>query len=138
MKHLEVFEQALKELQFEVSRSSGSGGQNVNKVSSRVGLRWNLEDSEIPEDIKDRLRKALARLMNIDGDVLLFCQESRDQLRNKELCKEKLAQWIERALKVQKARKATRPTRSSQKRRLDKKRRHKDLKGTRRKPLSWD
>lgn len=106
------------EMDFETSRSSGPGGQNVNKTNSRVTLRFNIPSSVLlDEQEKEILQQKLS--LTTEGDLLISSQESRSQLNNKENCKEKFYETLMQAFKKKKVRKVTRPTKASQRRRLD-------------------
>jgi ribosome-associated protein len=110
----------LRELVFTASRSSGPGGQNVNKVSSRIELRFNITNSLLlTEDQKQILYHKLKSRITGDGDLIVVSQESRSQVKNKELAIEKFIKLIEKALKPEKKRKATRPTLRSKEHRLE-------------------
>lgn len=105
-------------MDFETSRSSGPGGQNVNKTNSRVTLRFNIPSSVLlDEQEKEILQQKLS--LTTEGDLLISSQESRSQLNNKENCKEKFYETLRQAFKKKKVRKVTRPTKASQRRRLD-------------------
>lgn len=112
------------ELDFSFVRSSGPGGQNVNKVNSKAVLRWNVARTYCfsPEDLHRILGKLAARL-TVEGDLLVTSDRFRDQKQNKDDCVEKLLAILDQALAVPKARRKTKPTRSSKKRKLDSKRR---------------
>jgi len=108
------------EMDFETSRSSGPGGQSVNKTNSRVTLRFNVPNSVLLEDReKEILQQKLS--LTTEGDLLISSQESRSQLANKETCKEKFYDMLREAFKKKKVRKVTRPTKASQRKRLDEK-----------------
>ena len=120
------------ELSWTFSRSGGPGGQNVNKVASKAQLSWALAASAALSDAaKARLRKAHPSGVNTDGSFQITSQESRDQARNREICLEKLAEYIRDALVPPKPRFATKPTRSSKKRRVADKRQNSERKASR-------
>ena len=115
-------ENLLKELKFKAVRSSGAGGQHVNKVSSKVELIFDLQNSsEFSEDEKIVLLKNLQTKLTKENILLLSCDESRSQHKNKELVIERFFVIIKTGLKVPKKRKATKPTKSSIQKRIDKK-----------------
>ncbi len=85
----------LDEFQFQYARSGGPGGQNVNKVNSKAILRWQLVGSPtLPEDVRDRFVATFGSRLTAAGELLIASEESRDQLRNKELCLEKLSEML--------------------------------------------
>lgn len=107
------------ELTEQFVRSSGPGGQNVNKVSSAVELRFEAARSPgLSGAVKARLRKLAGRRWTKDGAVVIFAEETRSQARNREIARERLAELIAAALVVPKRRVRTRPTRGSVERRL--------------------
>lgn len=111
------------ELRFTFVRSSGPGGQNVNKVASKAVLRWSVQSSgSIPDPVRARLMTRAARQINDRGELLLTSQRYRDQGRNIDDCLEKLRNLILAATKVPRRRKKTRPTKASKEKRLDTKR----------------
>jgi len=115
-------ENLLKELKFKAVRSSGAGGQHVNKVSSKVELIFDLQNSfEFSEDEKIVLLKNLQTKLTKENILLLSCDESRSQHKNKEIVIKRFLQLIINGLKVPKKRKATKPSKSSVQKRLDKK-----------------
>jgi ribosome-associated protein len=119
-------------------RSSGPGGQNVNKVASAVQLRFDLAGSTaLEEPVKSRLRALAGRRLTDDGALLIIARNHRTQEQNRREAFERLADLIQRALIVPKARKATKPTRASRERRLDHKTRQQRTKGLR-KTVRWD
>ncbi len=105
------------ELEFTFARSSGPGGQNVNKVNSKAVLRWNLENSpSLPDELRERLRVRLASRLTVDGSIVVTSDRFRDQKKNRDDCIAKLAEWVTEGLKIPKARHETKPTRSSKRR----------------------
>jgi ribosome-associated protein len=123
------------ELQYSASRSSGPGGQNVNKVSTKVELRFHVASSRLlTDEEKGILAEKLAAKINAAGELLLVSQSERTQLQNKERVTEKFYLLVKRALTPRKKRKATRPTLASREERLETKRRQSEKKAGR-KPL---
>ncbi|WP_413293683.1 alternative ribosome rescue aminoacyl-tRNA hydrolase ArfB [Bdellovibrio sp. HCB185ZH] len=122
------------EFDFTYARSRGPGGQNVNRTNSAAILRWNLRDSQaLPENIKARLLEKLATQLTVDGDILIRSEEFRDQDQNRSACLKRLQALLQKALFVPKKRVATKPTRSSVRKRLDSKKRHSEVKAGRKK-----
>jgi ribosome-associated protein len=112
------------ELSWSAARSSGPGGQNVNKVASKVELLFDLAGSRaLRPDTKARLRALAGKRVDSEGQLHVVSQRTRDQLRNLEDAREKLAALIAAALIVPRERRPTKPTRGSQRRRVDEKRR---------------
>jgi ribosome-associated protein len=109
----------IQELKFKAVRSSGAGGQHVNKVSSKVELTFDLESSMALTDLeKNRLLKKLSSKLSKDNVLLMHCEETRSQHKNKELIIKKFLETLEANLVVPKRRKKTKPTRSAIEKRL--------------------
>jgi ribosome-associated protein len=124
------------ELTYSASRSGGPGGQNVNKVSTKVELRFNIPASTLlSEAEKERLLQKLANQINSAGELILVSQSERSQLKNKEKVTEKFYQLLDKALRVPKKRLRTAPTKASREKRLEGKKIQSQIKESRRKPL---
>ena len=125
----------LDEFAFEFARSGGPGGQNVNKVNSKAVLRWTPATSpSLPPPVRERLLRAVASKLTREGELLITSQLTRDQGRNVDDCLEKVRQLVQAALNPPKARRASRPTLGSQRRRVEAKIRHSTTKRLRRRP----
>jgi ribosome-associated protein len=121
------------ELDVRVSRSSGAGGQHVNKTSSRVEIFWNVLSSlAISEQQRALLGQKLASRITTDGSVRIVASNMRSQARNRELAEERLVETIRRALVVPKKRRATKPSRAAKEARLNEKKRLSEKKRERR------
>ena len=123
------------ELQFSYVRSSGPGGQNVNKVASKAVLRWSPTASpSLSHEVRGRFLSKYASRLTSEGDLIVTSQRFRDQQRNAADCLDKLREMLLAASRKPVARRPSKPTRSSQKRRLDAKRIHAHKKRQRRPP----
>ncbi len=128
-------EQLISELSFKAVRSSGSGGQHVNKVATKVELYFDLENSSVlAEEKKEKLKEFLRKKLNKDGVLILQCSQTRSQLKNKELVIKKFFELIEKGLKEQKKRIPTKTPKSVIKKRLANKQLIAKKKANRKKP----
>jgi len=104
-------------------RSSGPGGQNVNKVSTAVQLRFNVANSpSLPDDVRERLIRLAGKRMTDGGEIVIDARQFRTQLKNRQDARQRLLELIRKAAVRPKPRKRTRPTRASRERRLEGKR----------------
>ena len=123
-----------KEVKWRFSRSSGPGGQNVNKVESRVEIVFNLEDSEVLNEYQKKILKVNLKNKLVKNSLCLAVQEYRNQLLNRQLALIKISSIIRNALnKPSKLRKSTKPTKASKRKRIEFKKKRGELKKTRRK-----
>lgn len=125
MEHLKIsnhFSIPGNEFELRFARSSGPGGQNVNKVNSKVLLYWHVTQSpSLPQSIKDRFLDLYGNRVNQEGYCVIKVDESRDQKRNIQICFEKLQEMLQRACQRPKKRRPTKPTRASKEKRLKEK-----------------
>ncbi|MCF6184871.1 MAG: aminoacyl-tRNA hydrolase [Bacteroidales bacterium] len=126
-----------KEFEFITSRSSGAGGQHVNKTESKVELRFSIDNSVIlSENEKSVLKEKLASKINKEGFLQIITQQERSQIKNKKICIEKFYVLLEKALIKKKKRKKTKPSLSSIFKRLERKKRQSEKKERRKKDFS--
>ena len=122
-----------KDIQLDFIRASGPGGQNVNKVSSAVQLRFDAAGcAALSHSIRQRLKKIAGKRMTADGTLIIKAQRNRSQEQNRQDAVERLVALVRQAVQVPKNRRPTKPTSASKKRRLTAKRRRGDLKRHRR------
>ena len=117
-----------EEVECTAIRAQGAGGQNVNKVSSAIHLRYSIPDSSLPEDIKTRLMALSDQRITAEGVVVIKAQTTRSQEQNKLDAMERLQALVDSVAVLPKPRKATKPTKSSQRKRLDTKATRGDVK----------
>jgi ribosome-associated protein len=117
------------ELDVRVSRSSGAGGQHVNKTSSRVEIFWNIRASRaLTDEQRARLLDKLSSRLTTEGSIRVVASDLRSQSRNRDLAEERLADLVRRSLIVPRKRKPTKPTRAAKEARLESKKRHSNRK----------
>ena len=122
---------SLTEIEFQPIRSQGSGGQNVNKVSTAIHLRFDIQASSLPDVWKAKLLNYPDQRISSDGIIVIKAQTHNSQEKNRADAFARLEQLIQEATKVEKKRRATRPTRSSQLKRLDSKKKRGEIKAGR-------
>ena len=121
-----------EQCRFSFSRSSGAGGQNVNKVNSKATLHWDLNTADIPADVMERLRGRYGGFITQENELQITSQENRTQKDNVEDCFERLERMLENVWRAPKKRKATKPTYGSVMKRLSTKKKDSDKKKSRR------
>ena len=119
------------EIEMSAIRSQGTGGQNVNKVSTAIHLRFDIEASSLPAFYKEQLMKLNDRRITQEGVIVIKAQEYRSQEKNREEALQRLKQLIQSAVILPQKRKPTKPTRSSQKKRLNSKTKRGQIKSMR-------
>lgn len=130
-----VSQELLQELDFVTSRSSGPGGQNVNKVNTKVTLKWNVAHSMLLSvEQKEIIARKLAARITHAGILLITAQDKRSQLQNREEALRKLDQLMAKAFSVKKIRRATKPGKAAKQRRIKEKRIRSEKKQWRQKP----
>ncbi len=122
------------ELEFTTSRSSGPGGQNVNKVNSKVTLKWDVGHSAITDIQRELIVRKLHTRLTKEGILILTSQDKRSQLQNKEAVILKLEQLLNKAFAPKKVRKATKPGKAAKQSRLQEKKQHAEKKKWRQRP----
>jgi ribosome-associated protein len=126
-----------KELEWDFVRSSGPGGQNVNKVATAVQLKFHISNSKgLPEDMKIRMKKIAGKRVNRDGELLIIARRHRTQMKNREDALKRLNDMIMKAGQSPRLRKKTKPSHESSLRRLDEKQKLSVKKQLRRKSFS--
>lgn len=121
------------EIETKATRSSGAGGQHVNKTASRIEITWNIRASRsLTDEQRERLLAKLASRLSEEGEIRIVASDTRSQLRNREHAEKKLADLMARSLTVKKKRKPTRRPRAANEARLTEKKKHSEKKRERR------
>ena len=125
------------ELEIRASRSSGAGGQHVNKTSSRIEISWNIARSgAVTDEQRARLLQKLSSRLSEDGAIRVVASDTRSQLRNREAAEQRLAETIAKALVVPRKRKPTKRPRAADEARLVEKKKHSERKRERKRPIT--
>lgn len=127
-----------RELQLEYIRASGPGGQNVNKVATAVQLRFDVDNSSLPTEVKTRLIHLAGKRMTGEGVLLIEAKRFRTQEQNREDALQRFGELVSRSLVKPKTRRKTKPTKSSKEARLKEKKRKGDIKRLRQKSLDTE
>lgn len=128
-------EEIIKELNFKAIRSSGAGGQHVNKTSSKIELTFDLENSDsLSEEEKILLKQKLSSKLTNENVLILFCEETRSQHRNKEIAIKRFLDLLKSNLMIPKKRRKTKPSKTAVKKRLEHKQKTSVKKALRKKP----
>jgi ribosome-associated protein len=123
----------LNEIKLNFTRSSGAGGQNVNKTATKVIVRWTVGESRVfSQEEKARIRIKLANRLNSQDEIVIASEEERSQAQNRESATARLRFLVNKALIIPKKRRSTRPTKSSKLKRLESKKKHAQKKAARR------
>ena len=129
---------SFNEIEITATRSSGPGGQHVNKVSSAIQLRFNVHTSSLPDFCKERLLKLNDKRLTDNGEIIIRAREFKSQIKNREAAVFRLVALIREVLVTRKKRKPTKPGAAAHEKRLDRKSKRSKTKSLRKKIRSWD